>query len=64
MPTPLHSKHLLDYLRKRQIPLSIAQHFCNEIKFQHLQQIQSAILFKMTKEVQFAQYQKKDIAFC
>ncbi len=30
---PLHSKHLFDYLQERQIALSIAERFCQEVEF-------------------------------
>ncbi len=43
---PLHSKHLLYYLQKRQIPLSIAERFCDEIEFSIYNKKQSAIGFK------------------
>ncbi|HEV8083395.1 MAG TPA: toprim domain-containing protein [Chitinophagaceae bacterium] len=43
---PLHSKQLLDYLNKIQIPLSIAERFCEEIEFSLYNKKQSAIGFK------------------
>ncbi len=43
---PLHSKHLLAYLHKRQIPLSIAERFCEEVEFSIYTKKQSAIGFK------------------
>lgn len=30
---PLHSRHLFDYLQERQIALSIAERFCEEVEF-------------------------------
>jgi hypothetical protein len=42
----LASKHLLDYLRSRKIPLSIAEHYCKEIEFSLYNKTQGAIGFK------------------
>ncbi|MEP7232104.1 MAG: CHC2 zinc finger domain-containing protein [Ginsengibacter sp.] len=42
----LHSKHLLDLLQERQIPISIAERFCEEIEFSIYDKKQSAIGFK------------------
>jgi len=43
---PLSSEHLVDYLQKRFIPMSIAEHFCREIEFILYGKKQSAIGFK------------------
>lgn len=43
---PITSKHLVDYLHKRCIPLSIAEQFCKEIEFSLYSKKQLAIGFK------------------
>jgi DNA primase len=43
---PITSKHLVDYLQKRCITLSIAEHFCKEIEFSLYGKKQLAIGFK------------------
>ena len=43
---PITSKHLVDYLHKRCITLSIAEHFCKEIEFSLYGKKQLAIGFK------------------
>lgn len=43
---PITSKHLVDYLHKRCIPLSIAEQFCREIEFSLYGKKQTAIGFE------------------